>query len=95
MCATLNNFKWTLDVIAYLYVLSGTVSSCPVESQEEGSILFSVGEGQLTPTQFGRVDDHGINGVSFCGYHDRAPCGGFAFCRPVGVNCDVALYFPN
>ncbi len=34
-----------------------------------GGFLFVVGGGQLSSTYFGRVDDHRVSGVSYCGYH--------------------------
>ncbi len=43
-----------LDVRAYWYALSGTVSSCPVKGQEEGGFPFFIGGGQLSTEYFGR-----------------------------------------
>ncbi len=45
--------------------------------------------------QFGRVDDHRISGVSYCGYHGSVPCSRCVCYRPFGIYCDVGLRSPD
>ncbi len=69
-------------------MLTGDVSSWPVESQEHCGFLFFVGGGgQLSSMYFGRMDDKRISGISYCG---RSDCYRF-----VGAYCDMSLRFPE
>ncbi len=55
------------------------------QSRASSRADFFVSGSQFSSKCFGHVGDYRVSGVSYCGYHDSAPCSGSACCRSVGV----------